>query len=204
MKGLGIINWLRWDSDSDLSATEKQIEVMENFTELLNQNKWEYSKHPLTVLQSNIHPMRYLLEVAGGQDDEPKGIREGVWLERPLPMWENPDDENIVSPFTDPNSPFYLDREVVARDGVDPLSSIIILGAIDEDIFPDAWGDEVLPDELVNYFAPVTFTYWESEMWWIVDDPNFANEFVAYLEKHGKEVLTDENWNAFKAWKMGA
>lgn len=177
---------------------------MENFTELLNQNKWEYSKHPLTVLQSNIHPMRYLLEVTGRQDDEPKGT-EGVWLERPVPMWENPDDENIVSPFTDPNSPFYLDRDVVARDGVDPLSSIIILGAIDDEIFPDyAWGDEVLPDELVNYFAPVTFTYWESEMWWIVDDPNFANKFVGYLDKHGKEVLTDENWNAFNAWKMGA
>lgn len=187
MKEVGIINWLRWDSDSvDLDLAD--------FTKLMNQNTWRYSKHNAVKL---IIPERYLLELW-----EIRGT-EGFWLERPVPLWEDPDDEDTVSPFTDPNSQFYLDRDVAARDGVDPSSSIMVVGSIDDEVFPDyEWGG-VLPDEVVDYLAPLTFTYWESEMWWLVDDPNFANEFVAYLNKHGEEVLTDENWKAFKAWKKG-
>jgi len=181
MNGLGIVNWLRWDSDSvDLDLAD--------FTKLLNQNKWIYSNQS-DALGDGSGYQRYLLELW----DTPSPFI-GFWLERPVPLWvwedQDPDED---SPFTNPNSPFYLDRDVVARDGVDPLSSILILGTN---------GDPV-PKQVEDYLAPLTFIYWESEMWWLVDDANLANGFVAYLNKHGEEVLTDENWKAFKAWKKG-
>lgn len=184
MKGLGIINWRRWESES--------VEMRE-FTKLMNQHQWA---------DASYSPKRSMLRLVDevcspSRRSGRRPQKDLIWLERPLPAWEDSDDRDIVSPFTDPDSQF---------QDLDPSSSVIVVllecALKDKEPITALKGGPIMVED--TYLDGLTITYWKSEDWWIVADPNFANKFVAYLDIYGENLLTDENWKAFKSWKKGA